>query len=134
MSLASSPRFLRNVMLADAASCAGTGVLQVLFASSLSALLGLDAVLLLGSGAFLLVYAAVAAFVGTREPISRQLVALFAAGNAGWAVICVALLANGTLSPTALGTAWIGMQVVVVLVLAELQWVGLRRYPVHGWA
>ncbi|MBC5767440.1 hypothetical protein [Ramlibacter albus] len=134
MSLAASPRFLRHVMLADAASCAGTGALQVLLASPMSDLFNLHPTMLFGTGLFLLAYAAVAAFVGTREPIPRQLVALFAAGNVGWAVICIALLVNGAIAPTTLGTAWVFAQVVVVLVLAELQWLGLKRYPVTGWA
>jgi hypothetical protein len=134
MSLAASPRFLRHVMLADAASCAGTGALQVLFATPFAGLFHMHADLLLGSGLFLLAYAAVAAFVGTREPIPRALVALFAAGNLGWAVACIALVATGTFAPTPLGTLWVGAQVVVVLVLAELQWLGLKRYPVAGWA
>lgn len=31
------------------------------------------------------------------------------------------------LQPTALGVAWIAMQAAAVLVLADLQWMGLRR-------
>lgn len=134
MSVFASPRFLRNVMLADAASCAGTGALQVLFAPALAELLRIPAPLLLGTGVFLIVYAAAATFVGTRQPVARGWVALFAAGNVAWAVCCIALLAGGALAPTALGMAWVAAQVVVVLLLADLQWMGIKRYPVQGWA
>ena len=134
MSIFASPRFLRHVMLADAASCLATGALQVAFTQPLSQLLALPAPLLAATGWFLLAYAAVAAWVGTRLPVPRALVAVFAAGNLGWAVGCVALLAVGGLQPTALGYAWVLAQAAVVSVLAELQWTGMRRYPVTGWA
>jgi hypothetical protein len=38
----------------------------------------------------------------------------------------VALLASGLVAQTALGVAWVFAQVVVVIALAELQWMGLR--------
>jgi hypothetical protein len=49
MSVFSSPRFLRNVMLADAASCLATGALQAAFAAPLAQLLHLSAPLLTGT-------------------------------------------------------------------------------------
>jgi len=134
MSIFASPRFLRHVMLADAASCLATGALQVAFTQPLSQLLALPAPLLAATGWFMLAYAAAAAWVGTRLPVPRALVAVFAAGNLGWAVGCVALLAAGGLQPTGLGYAWVLAQAVTVAVLAELQWTGMRRYPVTGWA
>ncbi|MBA2676167.1 hypothetical protein [Ramlibacter sp.] len=134
MSIFASPRFLRNVMLADAASCLATGALQLAFTGTLAELLHLPAPLLMESGIFLVAYAAVAAFVGLREPVPRGLVRLFAIGNFGWAIGCVLLLAMGGFAPTALGTAWVLAQLACVAVLGELQWMGLRRAPVVGWA
>jgi hypothetical protein len=134
MSIFASPRFLRHVMLADAASCLATGALQVAFTQPLSQLLALPAPLLAATGWFMLAYAGAAAWVGTRLPVPRALVAVFAAGNLAWAVGCVALLAGGGLQPTGLGYAWVLAQAAVVAVLAELQWTGMRRYPVSGWA
>ena len=134
MSVFASPKFLRNVMLADAASCVGTGALQVMFAAPLAQLLHLPGPLLAGTGWFLIAYAAVAGFVATRQPVPRGWVALFAAGNVAWAIMCIGVLANGALAPTALGIAWVLVQAVVVVVLADLQWMGIRRYPVQGWA
>lgn len=129
MSMFASPLFLRRVLLADALSCLATAVVQLAFTDTLSSLLRLPAGLLSATGAFLLAYAALAAFVGTRRPVPRGWVGLFVAGNAGWAVGCIALLAGGWLSPSALGNAWVLAQAVTVAVLAELQWMGLRARP-----
>jgi hypothetical protein len=134
MAFASSPRFLRNVLLADALSCLATGALQVLFASPLAPLLGLPAPLLAATGWFLLAYAAVVGWTALREPVPRGLVWLFLAGNAGWAVGCIALLMSGAFAPTVLGVAWVIAQAVTVGLLAELQWLGLRRQAIVGWA
>lgn len=133
MSIFASPRFLRNVMLADAASCLATGALQLAFTATLAELLHLPAPLLLETGLFLVAYAALAAFVGTRDPVPRGWVRLFAIGNFAWALGCVLLLAAG-LAPTAFGVAWVLAQLACVAVLAELQWMGVRRAPVAGWA
>lgn len=134
MSIFASPRFLRNVLFADAASSLASGVLQLAFAGPLTGLLQLPAPLLTGSGLFMLVYASFIAFVATREPIVRPVVWGVVAGNIGWALLCVGVLASGMLAPSGLGTAWVLLQAVVVAVLAELQWAGLRRAPVVGWA
>jgi hypothetical protein len=134
MSLASSPRFLRNVLLADALSCLATGGLQVLFTGQLASLLGLPAPLLAATGWFLLVYAAVVGWTALRDPVPRGLVWLFLAGNAGWALACIALLAGSVVAPTGLGMAWVMAQALTVGLLAELQWLGLRRQAIAGWA
>ena len=122
-----SPRFLPRVMWADAASCAATGALQVAFTGALARLTGLPATLLMGTGVFLLAYAAAAAFMASRGTPPRTLIGLVVVGNFGWAAACIALLMSGLLAPTALGTAWVLAQVACVVVLAELQWTGLRR-------
>jgi hypothetical protein len=133
MSMLASPRFLRNVLLADAASCFATGALQLTLSDSLSRWLGLPAPLLAGTGAFLLACAALAAFVATRSRIPRGAVWLFVGANALWALGCFGLLAGNLVTPTGLGTAWLVLQAVTVAVLAELQWMGLRP-PVRQMA
>lgn len=127
MSVFASPRFLSNVMWADAASCAATGALQVAFTDVLASLTGLPAWLLMGTGVFLLAYAAAAAFMASRATPPRTLIGLVIVGNFAWAVACVALLVSGVFAVTALGTAWVLAQALCVVVLAELQWTGLRR-------
>jgi hypothetical protein len=134
MSTFASPRFLRNVLFADAASCAATGALQVLFTEPLDTLLHLPGSLLAGTGWFLLAYSAIVGIIATREPPPRALVGLLVAGNLGWALACGALLASSLAAPNALGVAWIIAQAITVAVLAELQWTGLRRVPAAAWA
>lgn len=127
MSIFASPRFLRRVLLADALSCLVTGAAQVIATQPLSALLGLPQALLVATGWFLLAYAALVAVVAVRDPLPGALVWAFVAGNIGWALACVVLLAGGIVAPTALGVAWVLAQAVTVGVLAELQWTGLRQ-------
>ncbi|MDY0746871.1 hypothetical protein SNE35_20330 [Paucibacter sp. R3-3] len=122
-----SPRFLSRVMWADAASCAASGALQLLFTESLARLTGLPAALLGGTGVFLLGYAALAAWMASRATPPRGLIGLVVFGNLGWALGCIALLACGAFPVSAWGVAWVLAQAACVVVLAELQWTGLRR-------
>jgi hypothetical protein len=132
MSVFASPRFLPRVMAADAVSCAATGALQLAFAGALARLTGLPAPLLLATGVFLLAYAAAAAWMARRDQPPRRLIGLVVAGNFAWAVGCIALLAVGGAAITPLGWAWVLAQALTVVVLAELQWTGLRRTRAGG--
>ena len=125
MSMFASPRFLRGVLWVDAASCFASGALQLAALDALPHLLGLPQALLLDTGVFLIAYALLAAWTANRAVPPRGWVALFAAGNLAWAVGCGVVAA--LLQPTGLGLAWIAMQAATVLVLADLQWMGLRR-------
>lgn len=131
----SSPNFLRNVLRADALSCVACGVLQVVFTGQMAQLLGLPEALLAYTGEFLLVYAAVVAFVSTCDPLPRPLVWALVAGNLGWAIACaLLLLVSGRLAPSMLGTTYVVAQALTVAVLAELQFFGLRRSaPQPAW-
>jgi len=122
-----SPSFLPRVMWADAVSCAATGALQVAFTGALARMTGLPMPLLMGTGVFLLAYAAAAAFMASRRTPPRTLISLVAVGNIGWAMACIALLVSGMFALSVLGLAWVLAQVVCVVGLAELQWIGLRR-------
>lgn len=133
MSIFASPRFLPRVMAADALSCAATGALQLGLTDMLARLTGLPVPLLTGTGVFLLAYAALAAWMASRSAPPRRLIGLVVAGNLAWAVGGVALLASGLVAPTPLGVAWVLAQALVVVVLAELQWMGLRATrPARG--
>ena len=131
MSVFASPKFLPRVMAVDALSCLGTGALQLLLAQPMAALTGLPSNLLLGTGLFLIAYAALAAWIARQSPTPRTLVSAVVAGNFGWAVACAALIVSGALPLTGLGVAWLVMQAVVVVILAELQWMGLRATRTH---
>ena len=69
MPLSTSPRFLRTVLLLDAASVLLSGVPQVLATAWLARWTGLEPTLLLASGLFLFVYTAFVGWIGTRQPI-----------------------------------------------------------------
>ncbi len=47
--------------------------------------------------------------------------------NAVWAADCVILLVSGWVAPTGLGYGFVIAQALVVALLAELQYFGLRR-------
>jgi hypothetical protein len=134
MSVPVPSRFLRHVLIADAASCVASALVQLMFTGPLAELLRLPAALLTGTGAFLLAYGAVVAWIASRDPLPRPLVWMLVAGNAAWAAACAALLAGGWVTPSSWGVAWILAQAATVAVLAQLQWTGLRRTRVAGWA
>ncbi|TFW02521.1 hypothetical protein E4K72_13355 [Oxalobacteraceae bacterium OM1] len=122
-----SPRFLRNVLLVDAATCVASGLLMSLGAAPLAALLELPEVPLREAGLILLPFAAFVAFTATRERIPRGLVWCVIAANAMWTLDSIALLLSGWVSPNGLGTAFVLMQAIAVAALAELEFFGLKR-------
>ena len=66
------------------------------------------------------------AWVGAREEVARGAVWTIIAANALWVAASIGLLV-GWVAPTALGYAFILAQAGVVMLFAELQYVGLRR-------
>jgi hypothetical protein len=119
--------FLRNVLLLDAAASGATGLLLIAGASLLDGLLGLPVALMREAGLILVPYVAFVAWVGTREMIARGAVWAVVAANALWAIASVGLLVSGWVAPTALGCAFVIAQAVVVALLGELQYAGLKR-------
>lgn len=119
--------FLRRALLADAAISAATGVAMTVGAGALEAALGVPAWLLRTAGIAFLPFAALVWLAATRASLPRAAVLAVIALNVLWAVECLAVLATGWLDPTSIGVAFIVAQAVTVVVLAELQWVGLRR-------
>ena len=123
----SSSQFLRRALLADAIF-SGTGALAMApGASMLAALLDLPEALLRETGLFLFAYAALVAWLGTRAAAPKLLVAIVIAGNAAWTIASIALLFSGSVSPNLLGELFVVAQAIGTGVLAELQYIGLRR-------
>ena len=119
--------FLRIALLGDAVASGATGLLMALGAGLLVGVLGLPESLLRWAGLILLPYAAVVAFFGTRERLSRGAVWTVIALNAVWVVDSIVLLLGGWVNPTGLGTAFVVFQAVVVAGFADAQYLGLRR-------
>ena len=119
--------FLRRALQADAIFSGVSAVLLTLGAADLAPLLNLPEALLRETGLFLVAYAALVAWLGTRATMPRALVIIVIAGNSAWTVASIALLFIDAVMPNLLGQAAIAMQAIVVGALAELQYIGLRR-------
>jgi hypothetical protein len=119
--------FLRRVLIADAIASAATGLLMLLAAAPLEQWLALPAGLLRAAGASLLPFAAIVGWLALHETISRAGVWMVIGLNALWVVDSVALLFTGWVQPAVLGYAFVLAQAAAVAVLAELEYVGLRR-------
>ncbi|GAB2956502.1 hypothetical protein ACFMQL_00240 [Nonomuraea fastidiosa] len=120
-------KFLRLALAADAAVTGVNGLAYLAFAAPIGALLGLDAALLRGIGAFLLVYAAAVAVLATRRAISPAGAKAVIAVNVAWTLGSVAAVVTGAAGLTTIGAFWAIAQALVVAAFAELQITGLRK-------
>jgi hypothetical protein len=119
--------FLRRAILADAIFSGASAVLLSLGAGALAPLLNLPEALLRETGLFLIAYAALVGWLGTRQSMPKMLVWIVVVGNAAWALASIALLFSGAVAPNLLGEAAVAMQAIAVGVFAELQYIGLRK-------
>jgi len=126
----SNTTFLRRVLIADAAASAATGLLMLLAAGPLEQWLAIPAGLLRAAGASLIPFAALVGWLALHETVSRAGVWAVIALNVLWVVDSVALLFSGWVQPAMLGYAFVLAQAAAVAVLAELEYVGLRRATV----
>lgn len=118
---------LRRALQADAVVSGAMALLLSLAAGTLSRLLALPQPLLLETGLFLIGYAALVGWLGTRNVLPRALVLIVIGGNALWTFASVALLLSGAVAPNALGIAFVLIQATAVGIFAELQFIGLKR-------
>ena len=119
--------FLRRAVQADAIFSGVSAVLLTFGAGELAPLLNLPEALLRETGLFLIAYAALVGWLGTRQSMPKALVVIVIAGNAAWTLASIALLLSAAINPNLLGEAAIAMQAIAVGALAELQYIGLRR-------
>ena len=127
MSIDQSPTFLRRALQLDAVASGATALLMIAGAGLVEGLLGLPAALLRGAGLVLVPYVAFVIYTGTREAIPRPAVWAIIVANVLWAAASALLLISGWVAPTGLGYAFVIAQAVVVALLGELQYVGLRQ-------
>lgn len=118
---------LRRVLITDTTLTGTSGILLLLAARPLSTLLALPSALLLGAAAIFIPFAIFVGWLGTRPRVYRPLVFAAIALNALWAVDSILLLFTKWVQPTPFGELFVIGQAVVVAVIAELQFVGLRR-------
>jgi len=117
--------FLRRVLALDSLSCLAMGLLLGLGTASLAPLFGLPEGLVRGAGLALLPLAAFIFWLATRQNPPRLLVWVVIIGNLGWTA--ESFLTLGHSQATALGTAFVAAQAVVVLGLACLEYLGVRK-------
>jgi hypothetical protein len=119
--------FLRRAIQGDAIITGAMAVLLVTAAGPLSPLLSLPVSFLREVGIFLIVFAALVGFLGTRELMPRIAVWTLIAANAIWSIDSIALLFTIWVQPNLLGQAFVVAQAVSVAVIAELQYIGLKK-------
>jgi hypothetical protein len=119
--------FLRRVLGADALVSAAVGAVMALGAGVLQGPLGLPTSLLALAGAALFPYAAYVAWLATRRSVPRAAVWVAIVVNIVWAIDCALLLVDSAVQPTALGQAFVGLQIATVLAFAALEFVGMKR-------
>lgn len=118
---------LRTLLLIDAATCAAMGLALGLGAAPSAALTGLPYTLLVWAGLALLPIAAFLALVALRPALHAAGGRLAVAGNAGWVLASIGLLASGWVQPNALGVAFVLAQAAAVAALTLLELAALRR-------
>ncbi|MEA2821959.1 MAG: hypothetical protein QOJ86_3963 [Bradyrhizobium sp.] len=119
--------FLRRAIQADAIFSGASAVLLTFGAGEFGPWLNLPEALLRETGLFLIAYAALVGWLGTRQTMPKALVGIVIAGNAAWTLASVALLFSGAVTPNLPGEAFVAIQAIAVGALAELQYIGLRR-------
>ncbi|WP_454626512.1 hypothetical protein [Bradyrhizobium cenepequi] len=122
-----SSQFLRRALLADAVFSGVSAIGLTFGAGAFASLFNLPEMLLQETGLFLIAYAALVGWLGSRPLVSKALVVLVIAGNALWTLASLALLFSGAVSPNLLGEIVVVAQAIATGVFAELQYVGLRR-------
>lgn len=131
-STAASPRLiagvtpLRLAYAADGIATLASGILIAALSGVLDSPLGLATELLLGVGAFFILYGAAVLVIATRREIPRRAAAFIAGLNAVWAVDSVITVEAGWLEPATLGTAGILVIAVFTAVMAAVQTYTLR--------
>ncbi|MDH6225941.1 MULTISPECIES: hypothetical protein [Streptomyces] len=116
---------LRRFLALDAVVTTANGVAYLAASGPLGRLLGVDSGLLLGLGAFLVLFGAGVGFLGTRRLPPVLAVKGVVEANLVWAVASlVALFA--WFDATAAGAVWIPAQALTVAGFAALQHMALR--------
>ncbi|MBX3493077.1 MAG: hypothetical protein KF899_08960 [Parvibaculum sp.] len=117
----------RQAVLADAAASGAMAALFVAASGLVAQLTGLPAGFLFWVGIAFLPWVAALVLIGRAEPPAAGAVEAVIAGNALWVVASIAVLVLGVFDLNALGVAFVIAQAAAVAILAELQFLGVRR-------
>ncbi|WP_235835167.1 hypothetical protein [Piscinibacter terrae] len=119
--------FLRRVLKADAWISVAAGVAMSLGASVLQDVLHLPSSLLVAAGGALFPWAGFLLWLAAKAVVPSAAVWAVIALNALWFADSAWVSLGGAFQPNALGHAFIAAQAFAVLVLAELEFMGLKR-------
>jgi hypothetical protein len=119
--------FLRRALLADAIFSGVSAIVMTLGTSALASFLHLPEALLRETGLFLIAYAALVGWLGTRLSVPKALVMVVVVGNAAWTLASIALLFSGAVTPNLPGEIVVVAQAIATGSFAELQYIGVRR-------
>ena len=119
-------RFLRNVLVADAAMGAAAAVLTILGAHLLAPLLGLPQALLLWAGVALVPVVAFLLAAACRASVPRSWLREIVFLNWAWVAASLGILAFAPIAPNALGIAFILAQAAAVAGFAVIEGLALR--------
>ena len=132
MSILRSPNLLRYTLVADAVASAASAALMIAGAAFLAPLLGLPRDLLFEAGLSLIPFVALVLYVATRQRPAEGAVWVVIALNLIWVAASVLLLMSNVVAPTMLGYAFVAAQAFAVLMLADLEYFGLRNASAAG--
>lgn len=118
---------LRRVLAVDAVTSGAMGLAMIAFAGLIANLLQLPVDLVSEAGIILLPFAAFVGFIASRREPARLAVWIIVALNGVWVIDSIVLLFTGWVAPNALGYVFVIAQAAVVLVLADLEYLGLKR-------
>jgi hypothetical protein len=119
--------FLRRALLADTIFSGAGALSMALGAALLAPLTELPEALVRETGLFLVLYTALVGWLATRETAAKAWIFLVIAGNVAWTIASLALLVSSAVSPNGFGEIFVVLQAIATGVLAELQYLGLRR-------
>lgn len=117
-----SIRNLKNILIADAVTCAGVFAIGLFAAAPVGALLGLPANVVAIGGWICLAAALLMVIAALQKVPSAALVKLIAVGNLGWVAASFAVVATFAAGMTGLGIAVVVAQAFGVLGFAILEW------------
>lgn len=106
---------LKNILIADAITCAAVFALAVLATAFVAPLLGLPTAVVAVAGWICLASALLMAFLASQKTPNRPLVNLVALGNVAWVAASIAVLAIFAAQMTWLGIALTVAQAIIVL-------------------
>lgn len=127
MSVIAMSSLLRRTLIADALISAAAGLVMTAGAGLLQGLLQLPYSLLMGAGLALFPWAACLLWLARKPMLPSAAVWAVIVLNLVWIADSAWVALGGSFAPNALGLAFIGLQAAVVAVLAELEFIGLRR-------